>query len=347
MGAIACAKRPRACAIGVMLFVCAVASWAGNASAETDWTYSLESKPPGGNVEVAAEFGIVPSWQGDFIDSFSITVKNRTTATITVIWDSSMIVLPSGESSRVIRAGTLSIAKAIEQAPSPIAPTSFLDTVVWPVELMTEDSFGRIEISDGGTVSLRLAWEQAGERHESAWVWRFYRVAQPELPQAAWKPVAQANETLQDPLVVAGCLGPSVPLAAYIRSQGDFDESLANRAAASLTVWMEAARSRLIAAGDTAEYCVELVVTKATAARPFNWWFLLLPAWPFVPLTSVEASVILSVAIQDSAGTGIYASTAGREASAFLFGDFFSRDWARNRAFDEAFKHVMVAALVS
>jgi hypothetical protein len=204
---------------------------------------------------------------------------------------------------------------------------------------MAGDGRTAIDVSDGDRISLRLVWEQAGERHEGAWTWQFHGVADPASPQASERP--------QDPLVVAGCLGPSVPLAAYIRSQGDFDESLANRAAASLTVWMEAARSRLVAAGDTAEYCVELVVTKATAARPFNWWFLLLPAWPFVPLTSVEASVILSVAIQNSAGTGVYASTAGREASAFLFGDFFSRDWARNRAFDEAFKHVMVAALVS
>jgi hypothetical protein len=93
-----------------------------------------------------------------------------------------------------------------------------------------------------------------------------------------------------------------------------------------------------------AAYRVRLTVTEAKAARPFNWWILLVPLWPIVPATTVEADVVVSLAILDSAGREVYANTAGGEASAWLFGDFFSRNWAKREAFSEALKRVVVSA---
>jgi hypothetical protein len=172
-------------AAGLMLFVCAIAIWTCGATAETKWSYSLESEPSSGDIEVLAEFRMGLPWQGNFVDSLTLTVKNHSDSTITVVWDNSVIVLPSGESSRVIRSGTLNITKAMEQASSPIAPGSYTEVFIWPVELMTERGPGNLDIADGDTVSLRLAWDATGRRQEGAWTWRFWEVEEAEQAQKA------------------------------------------------------------------------------------------------------------------------------------------------------------------
>lgn len=87
---------------------------------------------------------------------------------------------------------------------------------------------------------------------------------------------------------------------------------------------------------NSADYRVALSATKAEASRRFNWWFLLCPCWPFMPVSTVQASVEISVTVSDDTGTQILSSSLEGEASIFLIADLFSRDWTTSQAFKDA-----------
>jgi len=145
-------------------------------------------------------------------------------------------------------------------------------------------------------------------------------------------------------VLVLGWSNQVVAKTVFIEAIGGFDATLVNEARPYLAAWIEGTGHQLSTVKDTAEYRVRFTVTEAKATRPFNWWILVVPFWPFVPATTVEAEVVVSLTIQDSTGREVYANTAGGEASAWLCGDFFSRKWAKREAFAEAFKRVVVSA---
>lgn len=150
-------------------------------------------------------------------------------------------------------------------------------------------------------------------------------------------------------VAVALCVALSGLAAAkgiFIETIGGFDASLVNEARPYIASWVETVGHQLTNVKDGAAYRVRLVITEAKASRPFNWWILLLPLWPIVPLTTVEAGVVVSLTILDAAGREVYTNTAGGEASMFLFGDFYSRKWAKVEAFREAFRRVVVSAYI-
>jgi hypothetical protein len=132
----------------------------------------------------------------------------------------------------------------------------------------------------------------------------------------------------------------------YVDRIGGFDADLVNLARPALTAWIETSGSRPTGQRDTADYSIRFAVSDASAERPFNWWILFVPVWPFVPVTTVEASVVLTVAIFSRAGLEVFTNTAGAEVSQWLFADFYSRHWAKEKAFGVAFRRVMVSAFL-
>ena len=146
--------------------------------------------------------------------------------------------------------------------------------------------------------------------------------------------------------ILLACLVPELGLAKsiFIETIGGYDAFLVNTARSYVSAWIEATGHRVTNVRDTSAYRVRFVITEADASRPFNWWVLLFPLWPIITATTVEANVVVSLTVHDSAGSEIYANTAGGEASQFFLGDFYSRRWAKHRAFEQAFKRVIVSA---
>ena len=130
----------------------------------------------------------------------------------------------------------------------------------------------------------------------------------------------------------------------FIDNIGGFDANLINNVKPYLAAWIGSIGHQLTISRDSADYRVRLLVVSADANRPFNWCFLLFPLWPIIPLTTVEADVVLSMTVFDASGREIYSNTAGGDASTFLAADFYSRKWAKERAFDQAFKRLVVSA---
>ena len=129
----------------------------------------------------------------------------------------------------------------------------------------------------------------------------------------------------------------------FIDHVGGFDATLVNNVRPYLGAWIGSIGHQLTNSRTSADYLVRLTIVDVDAARPFNWWVLVFPIWPFIPITTVEADVVASMTILDASGREIYSNTAGGEASAFLAADFFSRKWAKERAFDQAFRRLVVS----
>lgn len=130
----------------------------------------------------------------------------------------------------------------------------------------------------------------------------------------------------------------------FIENIGGFDSDLVNRVRPMLTAWIETTGHSPTRSRDNADYMIRFSVISADASRPFNWWFFLFPVWPIVPLVPVEAEVVVSITIITADGREVYSNTAGGEASRWLFGDFYSRKWAKRKAFEQAFQRVVVSA---
>jgi hypothetical protein len=137
---------------------------------------------------------------------------------------------------------------------------------------------------------------------------------------------------------------PTMAKTVFVEAVGGFDAALVNEARPYLAAWVESTGHQLTSVRDGAAYRARLVITEAQASRPFNWWVLLFPLWPIIPVTTVEANVVVSLTVVDASGHEIYENTAGGEASAFLFADFLSKKSVKVDAFEEAFRRVIVSA---
>jgi len=130
----------------------------------------------------------------------------------------------------------------------------------------------------------------------------------------------------------------------FIENIGGFDATLVNSARPYLSAWIGSIGHQLTTYRDNADYRVRLSIVDVDTGRPFNWWFLLFPLWPIVPVTTVEADVVVTMTVLDASGREVFSNTAGGDASAFIAADFYSRKWAKKRAFEQAFRRVVVTA---
>lgn len=130
----------------------------------------------------------------------------------------------------------------------------------------------------------------------------------------------------------------------FIESISGHDSELVNLSPTYLTQWIRDLGHSTVASSANADYIVRFAVVSATTARPFNWWILLFPFWPIVPLTSVEADVVLFITVRTTDGRDVFTNQAGGSSSAWWFGDFVSRSSRKKEAFEQAFRVLTVTA---
>jgi len=153
-------------------------------------------------------------------------------------------------------------------------------------------------------------------------------------------------------LVVVACLiglllvGVYQSFAArvFIERIGGYDAQLVNLAKPLLSNWIEASGNTPTMQRQSADYMLRFSITDATATRSFNWWIILLPLWPVVPFTTVNANVVVSITITATDGREVFTNTAGGEAGLWVFGDFYSKSRAKREAFYQAFRRVTISA---
>jgi len=130
----------------------------------------------------------------------------------------------------------------------------------------------------------------------------------------------------------------------FIERVGGYDAQLVNLAKPLLVNWIEASGNTPTTQRQSADYMLRFSITDATVTRSFNWWVLLLPLWPVIPVTTVNANVVVSVTITGPDGREVFTDTAGGEAGRWIFGDFYSNNRVKRDAFNQAFRRVMVSA---
>lgn len=150
-------------------------------------------------------------------------------------------------------------------------------------------------------------------------------------------------------LVVVGlmvlCMSLSTSASkVYIDRINGMDSTLIEEARSQLFSWISTAGHTNTTVKDEAEYLIRFNIVTANGQRDFNWVVILLPLWPFVPVTLPEADVIIAVTILTPDGREVFSNQTGDKASAWLFGDFISIDSLKQKAFQKAFSRIMMSA---
>ncbi len=132
-------------------------------------TYETIASPPDTSVVVMPEF-----WgTSEGLTVMELRIENRSTAGITVIWDSCAVVF-DGTSSRLVTGKTRWIHVYQPQAPTPIPPSSSASELTWPVDYLDTRNFKPIIIPwyKSSLLRLYLVWTVGGTQRSGEWVWR-------------------------------------------------------------------------------------------------------------------------------------------------------------------------------
>ncbi len=132
-------------------------------------------------VEATFRFDIV----GD-LSGISLSIQNESDDTVTILWDESSVVDPSGLSQRVIHTGVRFIDKAQPQAPTPIPPNSRVEVGIWPAErfwyILNEWVQLSIPVEVGESLRINLTWRTPAVGQQSAiWSWQATDVGRASL----------------------------------------------------------------------------------------------------------------------------------------------------------------------
>ncbi|HEU67903.1 MAG TPA: hypothetical protein ENN53_01570 [Candidatus Acetothermia bacterium] len=144
-------------------------------------------------------------------------------------------------------------------------------------------------------------------------------------------------------LVFLGVLGMGSKRV-FIESISGYDSETVNWSSTYLTQWVRSLGHTIVSSPTAADYLVRFAVVNASTMRPFNWWILLFPFWPIVPITSVEADVVLFMSVRTADERVVFTNQAGGTSSAWWFGDFVSRSSQKKAAFEKAFRALTVTA---
>lgn len=108
-----------------------------------------------------------------------LTLHNRSNEQVTVIWDESAPIEPSGESRRVVHTSVAFISRGHPQAPTPLPPQTRTTEAIWPADRIGWLSWAGdwfispIPIKVGQSVRLSLTWKtQQGSQRSATWSWR-------------------------------------------------------------------------------------------------------------------------------------------------------------------------------
>ncbi len=144
--------------------------------------------------------------------------------------------------------------------------------------------------------------------------------------------------------VVLGYAGAARKLVFVDRVSGH-DSQLVNLAPQHLTQWIRGMGHNQTRNRADADYIVRFIIVSSHASRPFNWWTLLfIWLWPIVPVTTVEADVVLAITVTDQDGREVFVNQTGAHSSTFWFAEFVSRANRRKAAFEQAFRMLTVTA---
>ena len=130
----------------------------------------------------------------------------------------------------------------------------------------------------------------------------------------------------------------------YIDRINGVDSALVNEAKMQLTNWINSTGHTPTTVKDEADYLIRFNVISAESERNFNWIVLFVPAWPFVPVTTPKADVMISVTILTNDGREVFGNQTGDKASAWLLGDFISVASLKEKAFHKAFSKLLMSA---
>mgnify|MGYP000877077344 FL=1 len=126
----------------------------------------------------------------------------------------------------------------------------------------------------------------------------------------------------------------------FVKRISCYDNEIRLEIAPLIVDWLFKMDVSITTKSDEADYLVQVKASSVTFTRSFNWYFLLFPAWPFVPFTTPEASVILDLSIELPDGEIYYSDQAAGTYSVYWFGDLMSSFKMKKGALDAAFKAV-------
>ena len=93
-----------------------------------------------------------------------------------------------------------------------------------------------------------------------------------------------------------------------------------------------------------ADVILTVTVIKAEISRSFNFWILLFPLWPIVPLTTASGEIIISMQAVDQSGNVVWMGQGGgSDRGPFFFGDFAGKE----KMFETALRDATRTALAS
>ena len=143
------------------------------------WKPQLVTQTENAPIYITAHFN---SSETGLICCIELTITNKTDAPVTIIWDESALVLPNGESSRLIQGELRFIHIGLPQAPTPIAPFSKAKVVVWPVSRIVETWTLPIPLEDGARLRLHLTWQTTRSKESGFWEWSFRYMPTTSIP---------------------------------------------------------------------------------------------------------------------------------------------------------------------
>lgn len=129
---------------------------------------------------VPTDVPLIP--QADFqissegIVGITLYIHSLANETVTILWDESAFIDPSGLSERLIHSGVRFIERSLQQAPTPVPPGSRVEVAVWPsdrIKWTGEWQLIPISVRVGDRIGISLTWKTvSGKQGSTTWIWR-------------------------------------------------------------------------------------------------------------------------------------------------------------------------------
>ena len=138
---------------------------------------ALATYTPSSSIELEGKF------KGTSASALLLTVriKNISSTSVTIHWDSCSLVFPGGRSERIIHTGVRYVESAKPQAETTIPPGAYIEEAIWPANMstyykITGWTHDPIRIpSEGTQIKLYVSWTDKTGKHEGPWTWNVDR----------------------------------------------------------------------------------------------------------------------------------------------------------------------------
>jgi len=189
--------------------------------ADTEWSYEQIEDTSAHSVVLRGVFTVADTIFGSTnrADSLTVFISNTADALTSIVWDESALVLPGGNSARVIHTGVRIVDRAAPQAPTAIAPKSRTVEAIWPVSHVDSDGNTHgISLYDGCVMRLFLTIQNPSGKTTEEWSWRFTERVIVEQPKPDRKPSKPINWWFWGTLILSlALIGYYLELQGYIQ----------------------------------------------------------------------------------------------------------------------------------